>query len=519
MAVWLRALVPGRGAVVETGYNVPRASAESGGTGSRAPTARAHRTRTMSFLMRTSIILVVSIIVMPHQPKAGESQLTTGAYGHVLTNAQVWSPDSKWVVYDVRSDVAGTQFDGDRVEQVNVETGEVKVLYGATAEAHVGVATYSPIGQKVVFIHGPEHPTPEWTYGASRRRGVLLDVRHPGVVVNLDARDLTPPFTPGALRGGTHLHLFSGDGRWVSFTYEDEVLRRFADETPAHETNLRAVGVSVLAPISDAAVPDPVTVSADHPRNHDGVAFSVIVTRLTANPRPGSDEISRAFEEAWIGTDGYLTPDGTRRRRALAFQGNVRTASGENISEAFIADLPDDLTVPGDGGPLEGTATRRPAPPKGVVQRRLTFTADRKHPGIQGPRHWLRSAPDGTRIGLLMKDDAGVVQFWTVSPNGGEAPRRVTDNPWGVASCFTWSPDGTRVAHVMDNSVCVTDVSTGRTTRLTPRSPDESSPRPEACVFSPDGRHIAYVRTVGPDAERFNQVFIVDASSPGAEGR
>jgi hypothetical protein len=320
--------------------------------------------------------------------------------------------------------------------------------------------------------------------------------------VNLDARDLTPPFTPGALRGGSHVHVFSGDGRWVSFTYEDHVLSALAEETPAHEMNLRAVGVAVPAPQT-------VAVPRTHPRYHDVSHFSVLVTRLTANPRPGSDEISRAFEDAWVGTNGYLRRVGTRQHRALAFQGHVRTATGETISEAFIVDLPDDLTMPGDAGPLQGTATRRPAPPAGVIQRRLTFTADGIFPGLQGPRHWLRSSPDGSRNAMLMKDDAGVVQLWTVSPNGGE-PVQVTRNPWDIGSAFTWSPDGSRVAHVMDNSVFVTDVATGRSTRLTPRSPDDSAPRPEACVYSPDGRRIAYVRTVGPGGGGFNQVFVVN---------
>jgi hypothetical protein len=42
-----------------------------------------------------------------------------------------------------------------------------------------------------------------------------------GVAANLDARDLTPPFTSGAMRGGTHVHVFSGDGGRISFTYND----------------------------------------------------------------------------------------------------------------------------------------------------------------------------------------------------------------------------------------------------------------------------------------------------------
>jgi Tol biopolymer transport system component len=173
----------------------------------------------------------------------------------------------------------------------------------------------------------------------------------------------------------------------------------------------------------------------------------------------------------------------------------------------FIVDLPDDPTIEGDG-PLAGTVSKRPSPPRGAAQRRLTFTSVRKFPGIQGPRHWLRSSPDGASIAFLMRDDDGVVQLWTVSPNGGE-PRQVSRNAIDIASAFTWSPDGRRIAHVLDGSVCVTDVVTGRTSRLTAKITDESRPRPEACVFSPDGRNIAYVRRVAGQGGVFNQIFTV----------
>ena len=107
-----------------------------------------------------------------------------------------------------------------------------------------------------------------------------------------------------------------------------------------------------------------------------------------------------------------------------------------------------------------------------------------------------------------MRDDAGIAQLWTVSPNGG-APRQVTRNQWSIASTFSWSPDGTRLACVMDNSIFIIDAQSGVSTRLTPRSPDDLAPRPEACVFSPDGRTIAYVRRVPADGGVFNQVFAV----------
>ena len=409
----------------------------------------------------------------------------------------MWSPDSEEIVFDTRSDAEGAVFDGTRIELARARTGETRPLYTARNGAHCGAPLFHPREWRVVFILGPEQPTPDWQYGPYHRQGVLVDAARPGDPVNLDARDLTPPFTPGALRGGSHVHVWDAAGEWISFTYEDHVLARFTEPGPDHDINQRNLGVSVPG--------HRVQVAKDHPRNHDGTYFTVIVTRTVANPQPGSDEIKKACEEGWVGTNGYLRADGARQRHALAFQGQVVTAGGDTISEVFIADLPPDLTRPGEA-PLEGTATRMPGPPRGVTQRRLTFTAERQFPGIQGPRHWLRTSPDGARIAFLMKDDQGTAQLWTVSPTGG-SPTQVTHNPCPIASTFTWSPDGRRVAHVMDHSVCVTDMDTGATTRLTPRHEDATSPRPEACVFAPDGRKIAYVRRLTEAGIASNQIF------------
>jgi WD40 repeat protein len=300
--------------------------------------------------------------------------------------------------------------------------------------------------------------------------------------------------------------VFSADGQWISFTYEDHVLAQFAQATTTNDINLRNVGVAVRV--------GPVQVKKDHPRNHDAAFFSVVVTRTTAHPQPGSDDILKACEEGWVGTDGYRRLDGTRQNRALAFQGTVVTDRGAPIAEVFVVDLPDDITIPGDG-PLAGTEFRLPFPPRGTVQRRLTHTANRPFPGLQGPRHWLRSLPDGSQIAFLMKDHSGIIQVWTVSPNGGP-PVPITHNPWSVASAFTWSPDGRRLAYIMDNSVFVTETATGTSIRLTSRCPTETAPRPEACVFSPDGTKIAYIRPVRHGHAWFNQVFVVFMKTPPA---
>src|SRR5439155_1553251 len=93
------------------------------------------------------------------------------AHGHILTNTAVWSPDSRRLVYDVRPDPAGDVFDGTRIETVDVETGAVRVLYESRHGAKCGVATYHPGENKVVFIHGPEHPAPTRSSGRSRKAG------------------------------------------------------------------------------------------------------------------------------------------------------------------------------------------------------------------------------------------------------------------------------------------------------------------------------------------------------------
>lgn len=424
-----------------------------------------------------------------------ERQVTQAPGGHVLMNRGGWSPDGRWLVCDVR---AGEAFDGTRIEQVEVATGAVQLLYESRNGAGCGMSAYHPHKPVVAFVVGPEHPTSDWNYAFSRRRSVLVDVANPGRIRALDAMNYAPPFTAGALRGGSHLPQFSGDGAWVSFTYDDEVLARLGNGA-GHDLNQRNVAVAV--PVG------PVRVARSHPRNNDGGYFSVVVTSTMNQPLPGSDEIDRAFEEGWVGDNGYVRADGTRQRRALAFLGMVANPDGSRHAEVFIADLREDLTHEG-AAPLGGTETRRPAPPQGVKQRRLTFTAGEKYPGaVLQPRHWVRCSPDGAEIAFLMKDESGVVQLWTVAPIGG-APRQVTRHAApGVESAFNWSPDGRWLAYVRDGSLFLTEAGTGASRRLTPRRTEAEAPSARGCVFSPDGRFLAYGRR--PTGEAAPQIFVL----------
>ncbi len=97
----------------------------------------------------------------------------------------------------------------------------------------------------------------------------------------------------------------------------------------------------------------------------------MLVSRTTANPLPGSDEINRAYEEGWVGN------------HALAFIGDTLAENGDKVPELFMVTLPRNEAGWKRQGdmPLAGTATTMPTPPAGISQRRLTFTHQRRYPG------------------------------------------------------------------------------------------------------------------------------------------
>lgn len=76
-------------------------------------------------------------------------QITFAFRNHQLTNINTRTPDSQWLVYDVRP--SGASFTGETIERVNVSTGEVEAIYRATDGAHVGVVTVHPVQEKYVL--------------------------------------------------------------------------------------------------------------------------------------------------------------------------------------------------------------------------------------------------------------------------------------------------------------------------------------------------------------------------------
>lgn len=425
-----------------------------------------------------------------------EVQLTADQSGHVIHNTQVFSPNDEWIVFDSRNNenaIGSTS----TVGMVNVKTKEIKYLYKTNNQTEygpgVGAVTFSPKEDKVLFIHGIRNASKDNPYGFTRRTGVAIDIKQPFEPIFMDARNVVPPFTPGALRGGTHAHTWSGDGQWISFTYNDFVIEQLS-KTDSSIKDLRTIGIMI---------PGEVSVATDSTmENHSGKMFSVLVAPVTENPKPGSDEIDKAFDEGWIGNNGYVHSGGKRQKKAIAFQGNTRNKENKTITEIFVADLPENVQTNIEGRIIEGTEKSRPETPSGVSIRRITFT---EH-GLSGPRFWLRTSPDGSVIGFLAADSKGVIQVSGVSPNGGEI-KQLTHNSSSVQGPFNFSPDGKWLAYCTDNRIYITDFRTGETIPVTQPAGDNDKPI-GAPVFSNDGKLIAYNKYVADQERSFVQVFL-----------
>ncbi|WPU96248.1 DUF3748 domain-containing protein [Mucilaginibacter sabulilitoris] len=424
-----------------------------------------------------------------------EQRLTNGNYGHCLHNTQCFSPNDEWLVYDTRNDDTQIGSTGS-IEIVNTRSGSVKEIYRTIKQSvfgpGVGAASFSPVCDTVVFIHGISNADQTRPYAFNRRTAVAIDINKPYEPIFLDARHITEPFTPGALRGGTHAHLWSGDGQWLSFTYNDYVMEELSTQ-PFKRT------VGVMIPGYE------VKVDHDHTmENHSGKMFSFIAANLSPSPQWGSDEIDIAFDEGWIGVNGYTRADQTHQNRAIAFQGKVYDLNGKSKAELFVIDLPDVFTKSALSG-IQGTIHTPPQVPHDITQRRLTYTTN----GIEGPRHWLRTTPDGMVIGFLNKDHHGIVQLFGISPNGGSTKQLTyVENP--IQGPFNFSPDGKYAAFLSNNNVFITDIATGKSEQVT--SHDHASKAIGSVSWSNKGDMITYNRYITNAHGTYLQIFLVRIS-------
>ena len=439
-----------------------------------------------------ALIIILSLIgcgqiLKPQQ----ETQITFGHYNHSLDNNDNFSPDGQWLVYDTRTEEGGIRM-GQTIERVHVSSGKIDTIYQAPNASEfgpgIGAVSYNPTKDQVVFIHGLLNPTEEEPYTFTRRFGAIVNVGRLSEMVALDARDVTYTFTKGALRGGTHRHEISGDGKWVGYTYNDAIM---ANHFP--EKNIRTIGVSKIG--------QPLHVNDQPDRKHfTGISQTVIAVEVTHNPKPGSDEISHAADDSWVGKSGYIDANG-KRQRARAFLGEVRSKSNEIVKELFIVDIPEIIDLANASTSVAGSLSELPSPPKSFNQRRLTWTSETEFPGCSGI---VRSSPDGSQMAYLSRDGNGIQQVFLMSPLGGE-PIQLTSFEKPVQSGVRWHPNGTHVCFIWNNSIIVANIQDGSWKQITKSTKLDTS----ALVWSQDGKTIGYNRNIQDEitGKSFAQVF------------
>lgn len=414
-------------------------------------------------------------------------QLTNSPKGHTLHHNGVFSKDGNWIVFDGRNE--DTQIGStSEIGLLDLSTKKEMVLYRTTHASiygpGVGAASFSPVSNKVVFIHGLLNANKEKPYAITRRTGVAVDIETPQKSVFLDARDITPPYTVGSLRGGTHSHCWSPDGRLISFTYNDEWT----------EPDLRTVGV--MFPVGDPVLVD------KHEGNNNGDYYAVVIADVKADPKPGSDEISKAFDECWVGRVGqenvlYL----------LAFQGNTLNKQGEIVTEIFVVELHLE-TLLADTKAV-GVAGTRPRPPLGVQPRRISRTAK----GLSPVRHWLRSDREGKYIYALAEDSQGIAQLIQCEIQTGKI-RFLTKNSFPIDYSFNLSADGKRIAFIGNNNVYLYEFDTGNVVQLTSNTVTDLKIT-GAPSFSPDDKTIVFNQyVIGADHESYLQIMAINVPNP-----
>ena len=423
----------------------------------------------------TPVLLVAVIAIMliscnSHNSKKQNTilQLTHSAKGHTLHHNGVFSKDGRWVVFDGRNEETKIG-ETSTIGVINIKTKEEKTIYETSNPTlygpGVGAASFSPVTNRVVFIHGLVDANKEKPYGFTRRTGVSVELDHPFKPIFMDARDITTPYTPGSLRGGTHSHCWDPGGKLISFTYNDELVN----------PDFRTVGVLVAG--------KPVMVDKA-PSNNNGEMFAAILANVTVHPASGSDEISKAFDECWVGENGYINSEGNKIPYAIAFQGNVVNKNGKTITEIFVIDIDtaailNDLTAAGKPGEW-------PHVPNGITQRRISTTER----GLAPVRHWLRSSRDGKYIYALATDNKNINQVVECDINSGEVTC-LTDIPFSIDHPFNLNKQGDQLAFIAGNNVYILDLNAGKVIQLTSNKSSDLKIT-GAPSFSPDGKMLVF---------------------------
>jgi hypothetical protein len=427
------------------------------------------------------IVSLIGVLIMAHAI-AAERQLTCSPHNHDLDQNDNFSRDGRFLVYDTRETLGPGIEHCISIEMVEIATGRETPLYvarpyvlGARPAPGVGAASFSPLADEVIFIHGPQvsELSDRGPYAKPNRCGAIVPADGSGRLRWADRRDIATDrdTLPGAHRGGTHRHEFSLDGRRIGFTYDDFLLPQYD----------RTVGYMER-----------------HPRAPEGAShyFAILVPVAPKGAaRPG--ELERAWGDSWVGNDG----------RMRAFIGKVRAANGTDYEQAlFVADIPAAVDITTADA---GSAARFPSPPQGIRIRRLTDAQSK--PGYV-PEGVVRGTQDGRWISFVWvpegspspPTEAGIAAV--IPAEGGydirgaaqPLPRNFRELPARLKAPARWHPAGDRLFGIREDNAVVElaigrEGDSGRVRELVPA--DRKAARSRLCV-SPDGRLLAYNRPV-----------------------
>lgn len=420
-------------------------------------------------------------------------QLTFSNTGHTLHHNNVFSSDGKYLVFDGRNDetkIGETSFIG----LLNLETGEESIVYKCANSTiygpGVGAASFSPVADLVIFIHGLEDATKEKPYAVSRRTGMLVSLVD-GQASYADSRHIYAPYCPGSLRGGTHSHAWSPIGDFLSFTYNDEAV----------EAHLRTVGVMFPHPLGDHAMQH-CFYNAKRGQNQRsgniaGTYYAAIVSEVVSQAAWGTDDIERAFDECWLKHTSSEAQGELRHSLGLVFQGNTRNRKGKLVTELFYVAIDKEVILADQQA--VGDIGERPRVPKGVKQRRITYSER----GISTLRHWLRASNDGRYIYALGEDDYGNNQLMQCEFSSGKLVY-LTNFDFSISSPINLSANSKEVAFFANNQVYRYGLATGELEQLTNF---ENYCLVGAPVYAPDGRSLVFNVLLGSAAEAFTQIY------------
>ncbi|MEI7902945.1 MAG: hypothetical protein WCK89_22095, partial [bacterium] len=161
------------------------------------------------------LLVAVSVLALGAPADNGfvdEKQITSAPKNHCLDNNDNFAMDGRLLCYDTRETIGPGIENCQSIEMVEVATGKESVIYkaassilGKEAAPGMAAASFSPIENKVAFIHGPmpaEVPVRGY-YDKPNRCGAEVTADGTGQLAWLDKRDVekSRDTIPGAHRG------------------------------------------------------------------------------------------------------------------------------------------------------------------------------------------------------------------------------------------------------------------------------------------------------------------------------